>query len=439
MLVRLSRLLRSNARLFALIPSVRSPYFLKRSRELARAMNGKRPQREIASALRRRLVPDNSPLGYIYKRFVRPPLRMLLNSTISVQSSLTKQSARSVLAGVALIYRASPRLGRAVEARLRSLQRRRHRYAAHTLLGPLKFVPHDADLFLFFNSLVGEMYFGRRVYPIFCCHEARSANAQLKHFAYLHETCPNSWMEFFEPIAYAPGDDLHSDMAKLLAMPCAQGHLAAPEFRCLKATQALYGRSDYQDWRWAVHNSVVHMIKPTSDIRANIDSMLKRMSGHRLGVHVPHPSHFEMQGKTFLEPYFVKIDSILEKYSDSNIFLATDNDLVLAGFRERYGSDRVLCHPRVICQMNDEVLARSYSLDRFKNDENKFGGGIGSQGQSQIAATGGSKEGIRNCKAAITDVFTLAACDDFVCSASNFTLACAYLNPRQVQHIVPGE
>jgi len=438
---RFSQLLHLYLKGRAWLAAAQSSAMWNRPRDRLRAMYGGHSLRENAAALRHHLAPDKSPLGSLYKWAIQPLVRNLLPALTNDQSPLKKHAARLALSSVALLDRASPRLGWAAEAGVRAIQRRRRLHAAELppaklLLGPLKFVPHDTDLFSVFNHVAGEIYFGRRIYPIFSCPEARSANGQLKQFAYIDEACPNSWMEFFEPLAYASGDDLHQDIAKLSAMSSTSGHLAAPEFRHAKATMALYNRSDYQHWRWAVHNAVAHMIKPKRDILANIDAMLERMPGHRLGVHVCHPSHLFVQGKILLQHYFSKIDIILKRYPDSTIFLAADNDLAVAAFRYRYGSDRVLCHPGFIRQTVDDVLAWSYSLVQPKSDDMGFVGGIGFQTHYRIAAAGGGKEGIRNGKEAVTDVFTLAACDDFVCTASSFTLACAYLNPRQVQHFV---
>ena len=302
-------------------------------------------------------------------------------------------------------------------------------------LGPLKFIPHDGGFFSNFNFLVGEMYLGRAVYPLFSETEAIRYNKSLKHFAYVDRGRENSWFDFFEPIAYFPGDALHSDTAYISRLPDTWGHLAAPEFRLPAATMRLYRRDDFQDWRWAVHHAVADKLRVAPDIRVSIDDMLARMPGRRIGVHVRHPSHLVEQGSIFFDDYFLAIDRIRGEYPASSLFLATDNDLAIAAFTQRYG-DAVFCYPGFIRQSIDDVLEWVYSLSQASLDDMGFVGGVGFQTHYKLAAAGGGLDGVRAGKEAVTDVFTLAACDDFVCTASNFTLTCAFMNPRQTQHLV---
>jgi hypothetical protein len=85
------------------------------------------------------------------------------------------------------------------------------------------------------------------------------------------------------------------------------------------------------------------------------------------------------------------------------------------------------------------VMEWSYSLATGQSDDMGFVSGAPFQTHYRLAAAGGGPEGLRAGKEAVLDVFTLAACDDFVCTASNFTLTCAFLNPQQIQHLVlPG-
>jgi hypothetical protein len=304
-------------------------------------------------------------------------------------------------------------------------------------LGPLKFIPHDGGFFSNFNFLVGEMYLGRIVYPLFSYEEATRYNASLKHFAYFDRDCENAWFEFFQPIAYSPDDDTHRQTERIADLPDTWGHLAAPEFRVPAATMRLYAREDFADWRVAVHDAVADKIRVADDIRETIDRMLALMPGRRIGVHVRHPSHMVEQGNIFFASYFEAIDAIRERQPLSSVFLATDNDLAIAAFRVRYG-EALFCYPGFIRQSIDEVLEWAYTIShaRTQVDDMGFVGGVGFQTHYKLAAAGGGSDGLRSGKEAVADVFTLAACDDFVCTASNFTLACAFLNPRQTLHLI---
>ena len=300
-------------------------------------------------------------------------------------------------------------------------------------LGPLKFIPHDGGFFSNFNFLVGEMYLGRRVYPLFSHAEATRYNQSLKHFAYVDRDCENAWFEFFEPIRYDGSDTIHLDTNGLSSLPDTWGHIAPPEFRLPAATMRLYAREDFSHWRWAVHEAVADKIRPAADIRAGIDDMLARMPGRRIGVHVRHPSHLVEQGSIYFDNYFQVIDEVRTRYPASSLFLATDNELAIAAFQHRYGN-AVAYYPGFIRQSIDDVLDWAYSLTRAASDDMGFVDGVGFQTHYKLAASG--SDGLRAGKEAVSDAFTLAACDDFVCTASNFTLTCAFINPRQVQHLV---
>jgi hypothetical protein len=300
----------------------------------------------------------------------------------------------------------------------------------------LKFVPHDGGFFSNFNFLIGEMYLGRIVYPLFSFDEITRHQNTLKHFAYVDADCDNSWFEFFKRIEYYPGDETHQNLRLLSALPDTLGHLAAPEFRLPASTYALYSRPDFSDWRRAVHKVIAEKIRVTEQIQSLINALVARMSGRRIGVHVRHPSHSVEQGHVFFTDYFMTIDRIREQHPEFSLFVATDNELAIAAFQHRYGVERVFYHPDFIRQSIDDILEWAYSLTQGTSDQMGFVDGVGFQTHYILAAAGGGAEGIRAGKEAVAEVFTLAACDDFVCTASNFTLACAYLNPEQTLHLI---
>src|SRR5262249_2283156 len=86
-------------------------------------------------------------------------------------------------------------------------------------LGPLKFVPHDGGFFSNFNFLIGEMYAGRTVYPLFAPDEIAGWEGELRQFAYAASDCENSWFSFFKPLAYYDGDKTHGDTQLVKALP----------------------------------------------------------------------------------------------------------------------------------------------------------------------------------------------------------------------------
>jgi hypothetical protein len=302
-------------------------------------------------------------------------------------------------------------------------------------LGPLKFRPRDSGFFSNFNFLAGEMYLGRIVYPLYTASEVMRHLKTPRHFCYFDHTGENAWFQYFKPIAYHVGDTTHCNTEYVAALPETWGEPAAPEFRIPAITRALYARADFADWRVAVNEAIQSRIQVADDLRSKIDTMLARMPSHRIGAHVRHPSHVVEGGKVFFRDYFSAIDGILKRHPDAGIFLATDNDLAIATFKSHYG-DRLFYYPDFIRETIDAMMEWSYSLITGQADDMGFVSGVPFQTHYRLAAGGAGPEGVRAGKEAVMDVFTLAACQDFVCTASNFTLACAFLNPRQSQHLV---
>lgn len=301
--------------------------------------------------------------------------------------------------------------------------------------GPFKFIPRDGGFFSSFNFLVGEMHQGRRLYPLYSSEEVRRLHGTVRHFAYLDPACPNAWFEFFEPLVYEDGDTLHTCLAEVSALPTSSGLRAAPEFRIPAASLALYRSADFPAWRRAVHAGVAGRIRPVAAIRAAVESLLAQMPGPRIGVHVRHPSHLVEQGRIFFSDYFAIIDRLLEAHPSASLFLATDNDLALAAFAQRYPG-RLCWHDGFLRESIDDVLAWAYSLTTGQADAMGFVSGVGFQTHYKAAAAGAGAQGLRCGREAVIDLYTLAACDDFICTTSNFTLSCAFLNPDQRLHLV---
>src|SRR5262249_13572307 len=145
----------------------------------------------------------------------------------------------------------------------------------------------------------------------------------------------------------------HADTKLVKSLPATWGEFATPEFRFPAQVMRLFTRDDFSDWRHAVHRTVQSRIAVVDDIREAIDSMLGRMGGRKIGVHVRHPSHFVEQGRVFFRDYFAAVDRILRQEPNTSIFLATDNDLAVAAFKSRYGS-RLFFFPEFLRETIDE-------------------------------------------------------------------------------------
>ncbi|RAI44635.1 hypothetical protein [Rhodoplanes roseus] len=299
--------------------------------------------------------------------------------------------------------------------------------------GPCCFVPRDAGLFSNVNFIAGEIVGGREVFPLFT-RDAVQPGTVLRQFPYFDPGGANAWFAFFAPLAYREGDDRHADMAFLKALPRTTCEAADPVFRIPAATRALYGRPDFATWRRAAHARLAPLLRPAPAVAAAVAAALATMPGPRIGVHVRHPSHGVEQGLVLFADYFAGVDRLLDETPDASLFLATDTELALAAFRLRYG-DRVRWQPDVVRTSIDDLLVWADAATRGKVDAMGFVDGVGHQTHYRLAAAGGA-EGLRAGTEAAIDVFTLAGCDSFVCTLSNFTLACAWLAPDQQQILV---
>jgi hypothetical protein len=301
--------------------------------------------------------------------------------------------------------------------------------------GSFKFLPHDGGLFSNFNFMVGEMCLGRRIYPLFSMKEALRRNGSLKHFAYVSPNCDNSWFEFFKPIEYYPGDQLHANRERLSLLDETFGQLANTEFRTPGARMALFNSEEFSSWREKVHNVISGKIEVSDEVAQRVGRMLDCMPHYRIGVHVRHPSHLVEQGNIHFSNYFSAVDKSLQDHPEAGLFLATDNELAIAAFKMRY-ADKLFYYPEFIRQSIDEVMNWAYALVGGTGDSMGFVDGVGFQTHYRLAASGGGAAGVRHGKETVTDVYALAACDELVCTLSNVTLTCSFLNPQQTLHLV---
>ncbi|MDC7789323.1 hypothetical protein PQJ75_19970 [Rhodoplanes sp. TEM] len=328
---------------------------------------------------------------------------------------------------------------RLVPRRLGRLLGRRHLSAAtadasEPGTGACCFPPRDAGLVSNVNFVAGTIMAGREVFPLFSA-AALPPGTMLRQFPYLDAVQENAWFAFFAPLVYRDGDPRHHDSALLMQLPRSQGLAADPVFRVPAATRALYARPDFPEWRKRTHATLGPLLRPAPAVASAVETMLADLPAPRIGVHVRHPSHGVEQGLVLFADYFGAIDRLLDETPDASLFLATDTELALAAFRLRYGT-RVRWQAEAVRSSIDDLLVWADAAARGTVDAMGFVDGVGHQTHYRLAAAGGGADGIRAGVEAATDLFTLARCDSFVCTLSNFTLACSYLNPDQRQILV---
>lgn len=138
-----------------------------------------------------------------------------------------------------------------------------------------------------------------------------------------------------------------------------------------------------------------------------------------IGVHYRHPSHSCEQGYVYFQDYFKIIDSLDQT---AKIFLATDNDLGVIAFKDRYG-DRIVYRKEAKRTNIDNILRWAYSSSKGKPDNQGFIDNEGFQVHYD------SKPSISMGIDVIVDTLCLARCGCFVHTISNIAQAVSYINP----------
>lgn len=301
------------------------------------------------------------------------------------------------------------------------------RAVAHSYDTPMLFVPRDAGFLSVFNYYIGMLTMRNRIYPIWNYDKFLKTNGidAPKHFAYFNSASDNSWYEFFERVEFFPGD-----AGPTLEHPVTQGIECPSQFRSPGEFKDVIGNSM---WREATHNVFKQYIRLTPALRERVDTIKREYISTdadktTIGVHFRHPSHCCEQGIVLLRDYFREIDKIIDSHPNVWIYLATDNDLGVLAFSQRYGT-RLGYIQDITRTSLDNLLEWAYERGTSHTDSMGFIGGKGYELHYTAAVNnphGDPKLGTD----VLTDVFCLAACEYFIHTASNVALAVSYINPN---------
>jgi hypothetical protein len=192
----------------------------------------------------------------------------------------------------------------------------------------------------------------------------------------------------------------------------------------------LYKRKDFSQWRHWYHQFFAKHIKLRDDIQNEIDRFSRDHFDdyYVISAHVRHPSHsIEQPGGRIptLELYKQHLDRLIlaaeEKQSlPVRIFIATDQDSVIAYFAQSYGQ-RV-----VFYQATRVTLEQSKAFDALDEQAKKQ---EGFQIQ-HLMASERSRWSIQHARDVIIDAWLLAKAKQFVHVTSNLSTAVSYINPH---------
>jgi hypothetical protein len=285
------------------------------------------------------------------------------------------------------------------------------------------FIPRDAGFFSVFNYLIGMLHYGYKVYPYFNFKTILLKNSQVRHFCYLDKDIDNCWFSFFEPIKFSDDDITHLDSDKLKQFKVTQGHNMPFEFRYLDCRKILWKKKEYDQWRYKVHQTYLKFIKPNKSILQKVDDICNQYKNYMIAVHYRHPSHACEQSNVYFIDFFTKIDVLLEENPDAMIYLATDNDLGLIVFKDRY-PDKIIYRKDVKRTCIDNILDWAYNSSTGKPDHLGFINNIGYQIHYD------SPSSVNMGYDVLIDALCLSRCDAFVHTVSNVAFAVSYMNPK---------
>lgn len=282
-------------------------------------------------------------------------------------------------------------------------------------LGPLRLVPRERDVALVINSLAGEIYAGRRVYPVMRMVKDQVSPARGRGAFGTVQPSENVWLRYFEPISYGRDDYVHGDIWFLESLACTEGELEPIEFKAGEYFRTLYKRKDFPHWRRIVHKAISNKIALTPEMKAKVDAILRKTAKPRIGVHLFGTDQWATSARGANGDYFALLDNLVRaSKTPPGIFLSTHDLLTLFMFRKRYGED-VLCYDG---SPGFDVIGAGAKLHRdpgLDHDTTAYEYTMERQ---------------------VVDLFTLAACDLLVCTDRAIALACSYINPSQIQHFL---
>lgn len=294
---------------------------------------------------------------------------------------------------------------------------------------PTAFVPRDAGFFSVFNFYIGTLTQGSHSYPLWNKEELLKLHSTNNHFAYW-TTNSNCWFDYFEPIKFFNEDTTHTT-EEYLKLPRYSGEHGPDEFRLPSMIKNLLkGDPEYfQEWRNKTHQFYKNFVKFKKEIIDEVERIWHQYdmnSQNVIGVHYRHPSHFIESGKVYLEDYFIQIDSILKKYPDSKIFLASDSQFGIYSFTEKY-SDKIVYIDDIDRLSMAEFLHWAFGLADGKADHVGFINGKGYELHHKRVGENNNKKMTLDL---LKEILCLSRCNQLINNVSNIPLAISYMNPQ---------
>ena len=312
------------------------------------------------------------------------------------------------------------------------------------------FIPRDTGFLSFLNWFMGSVSSTKEpLYPFLNTHLQHLINKKSQNFCYNDVRVLNSWFLYFEPIVYSefPKDeDSHESVSMEDVLECfkqrkvTQGWSGAIEFLFFHIADFVRHSEQselFSKWREKSHEIYSRYIRPKPHILRAVNELSARVCAEAevsdmtqfIGVHYRNPSHVKEQGKILFRDYFDKIDELLVKHPDSHIYLATDTDLAVAVFKERYGS--LLHYSRSVYRTSvDDFVDWVFARENSPTDKEGFVGGKGYDSHAKVSETMDPHRCRKMGEDILVDMLMISKCAYFVHTISNFTITLSYVNPK---------
>lgn len=306
--------------------------------------------------------------------------------------------------------------------------------------GPYMFIPRDAGFFSVFNFYMGLIAKGVRAYPYYNREWFMKQNKENRHFCYW-TNADNAWFDYFEPMKFYYGDVEHKTKAFLNYEINNGSDGTSGTFRNHHTyDRMMRNTAAFKIWRHKVHQVFKHNINIRKSILETIDTFWQNIpTNNVIGVHYRHPSHYVESGHLFFKYYFDEVDKLLEATPDAHLYIASDNELGIIMFKNKYGVDKVHYWDDVDRVSVDNILEWAFAKSRAnaKSDGMDFIDGRGFQLHYTKCQNGdfGAKAGVDVLKEAVC----LSRCKWFINSVSNIALAVSYMNPEVEMVFVDGK
>ncbi|WP_133244917.1 hypothetical protein [Caulobacter radicis] len=247
-------------------------------------------------------------------------------------------------------------------------------------------------------------------------------------FCYASREEGNGWLHLFEPGPDVQDISVYNDTAAMY-----DGAYIADDFNEKREpwltyvhAYRLYQMPEFQRWRRWYHAKVSEYMRPVASIQARIDRNIDMLGdGHRIGVHIRHPSHaIEQPGArlSHIEIYVRAIKEYISREGIENpqIFLATDQDSTIEEMRNHFGD---------YLHYDTDVKRTSIADDQqFSNLSTNDKMREGHQIQHLTAADPANWSSTMAAEV-IADCYSLARCNVLFHIVSNISTAASYINP----------